>query len=108
MWGPASTKAKGVPEIRNTPSTAGNSVTSSERPSPEPFLKKRGVPRPYWGGENSGFALEASNALSYRAWGIPAVLSRRIQRIFQGYFLSFALQTLQGKFTLRMSILCLL
>ena len=31
---------------RNTPSTAGNSMTGSERPSPEPLLKKkkRGVP----------------------------------------------------------------
>ena len=30
--------------FRNTLSTAGNSMTSSERPSPEPLLKKRGVP----------------------------------------------------------------
>ena len=37
------------------------------------FWKKR-RPRPYWGGDNSGNALEASNALNYRAWGIPAVL----------------------------------
>ena len=29
---------------RNTLSTAGNSMTSSERPSPEPLLKERGVP----------------------------------------------------------------
>ena len=39
------------------------------------FWKKR-RPQPYWGGENPGNALEASNALNYRAWGIPAVLSR--------------------------------
>ena len=49
-------------------------MTSSERPSPEPFLKKQ----PYWGGDNSGNALEASNALNYRACGIPAVLSKGI------------------------------
>ena len=36
--------------------------------------KKR--PQPYWEGENSGNALEPSNALNYRAWGIPPVLSR--------------------------------
>ena len=63
--------------LRNTPSTAGNSMTGSERPSPEPLLKKK-RPQPYWGGENSGNSLEASNALNYWAWGIPAVLSREI------------------------------
>ena len=41
------------------------------------FWKKR-RPQPYWGGENSGNALDASNALNYRVWGIPAVLSREI------------------------------
>ena len=35
--------------LRNTPSTAGNSMTGSGRPSPEPVLKKR-RPQPYWGG----------------------------------------------------------
>ena len=40
-------------------------MTGSERPSPEPLLKKE-VSQPYWGGENSGNALEASNALNYR------------------------------------------
>ena len=30
--------------IRNTPNTAKNSMTGSGRPSPEPLLKKRGVP----------------------------------------------------------------
>ena len=52
-------------------------MTSSERPSPEPILIKE-EPQPYWGGDNSGNALEASNALNYRAWGIPAVLSTGI------------------------------
>ena len=39
--------------IRSTPSTAGNSMTSSERPSPEPILKKEASPavlggREFW------------------------------------------------------------
>ena len=52
-------------------------MTGSERPSPEPLLKKK-RPQPYWGGENSGNALEPSTALNYRARGIPAVLSKKI------------------------------
>ena len=66
------------PGLRYTPSTAGNSMTGSERPSPEPLLKKKRHPQPYWGGDNSGNALEPANALIYRAWGIPAVLPRGI------------------------------
>ena len=31
-------------KVRNTPSTAGNSMTGSERPSPEPILKKETSP----------------------------------------------------------------
>ena len=46
------------------------------------------------GGENSGNALEPSNALNYRAWGIPAVLSREIPgnalRAFSGSFRIFS------------------
>ena len=57
------------------------------------FWKKR-RPQPYWGGENSGNALEASNALNYRVWGIPAVLSRGIPgnalRAFPGSFRSLS------------------
>ena len=51
---PASTPVKSAPTLfRNTPSTAGNSVTSSERPSPEPILKKETSPavlggREFW------------------------------------------------------------
>ena len=45
-------------------------MTGSERPSPEPLLKKEAPPA-VLGGENSGNALEASNALNYRVWGIP-------------------------------------
>ena len=40
-------------KIRHTPSTAGNSMTGSERPSPEPLLKKEAPPavlggRQFW------------------------------------------------------------
>ena len=51
-------------------------MTGSERPPPEPLLKKEVSPA-VLGGENSGNALEASIALTYRVWGIPAVLSKR-------------------------------
>ena len=56
------------------------------------FWKKK-RPQPYWGGDNSGNALEPSNALNYRAWGIPAVLSTGIPgnalRAFPGSFRNF-------------------
>ena len=52
-------------------------MTGSERPSPEPLLKKE-VPPAVLRGENSRNALEPSNASNYRAWGIPAVLLRGI------------------------------
>ena len=54
-------------------------MTGSERPLSGTTSEKKRRPQPYWGGENSGNALElASNALNYRVWGIPAVLSRGI------------------------------
>ena len=79
--------------VRDAPSTAGNSMVGSERPSPEPLLKEE-ASQPYWGrGENSGNALETLNALIYRAWGIPAVLSTGILgnalRAVSGVFLEF-------------------
>ena len=53
---------------------AGKFMTTALRgPLQNHFWKKR-RPRPYRGGENSGNALEASNASNYRIWGIPAVL----------------------------------
>ena len=68
-------------------------MTGSERPSPEPILKKEASPAVLGGGENSGNALEASNALNYRVWGIPAVLSTGIPgnalRAFPGSFRNF-------------------
>ena len=67
-------------------------MTGSERPSPEPPLKKRSA-QPYWGGENSGNGLEPSNALNYRVWGIPAVLLGGVPgnalRAFPGSFRNF-------------------
>ena len=63
--------------FRSLHCTAGNSMTSSGNPLRNHFQKKK-RPQPYWGGENSGNALEPSNALNYRVWGIPAVLSRGI------------------------------
>ena len=41
---------RGATEIRNTSSTAGNSMTGSERPSPEPLLKKEAPPAVLGGG----------------------------------------------------------
>ena len=56
--------------------------------------EKRGVPSRTGGGDNSGNALEASNALNYRVWGIPAVLSTGIPgnalRAFPGSFRNFS------------------
>ena len=81
------------PRFRNAMSTAGNYVTSSERPCPEPLLKKEASPAVLRGGDNSENALEVSNALNYRALGIPAVLSRGIPRkalrAFPGSFRNF-------------------
>ena len=100
--------------FRNTLSTARNSMTSSERPSPEPLLKKESLPQPYWARENSGNALEASNALNDRVWGIPAVLARKIAgnalrafpeeifRIFSGKFLPETLPAVLGALWPRM------
>ena len=42
-------------------------MTGSERPSPEPLLKKEASPA-VLGGDNSGNALEASNALQGRTF----------------------------------------
>ena len=41
---PSSTPIIGVEKVRSTPSTAGNSMTGSERPSPEPLLEKEAPP----------------------------------------------------------------
>ena len=64
-------------------------MTSSERPSLEPILKKEASPAELRG-ENSGNALEASNALNYRIWGVPTVLSRRNSQGVSGVFPEFS------------------
>ena len=51
-------------------------MTSSERPSPEPILKKEASPAVLRGREFSGNALEASSDLNYWVWGVP---SRAVQ-----------------------------
>ena len=65
-------------------------MTGSERSCPEPLLKKEASPAVLGGAEISGNALEASNALNYRVWAIPAVLLRGIPgnalRAFPGSF----------------------
>ena len=53
MFGPVGGE---VATIRNTLSAAGNSMSSSERPSPEPLLKKEASPAVLVG-ENSGVML---------------------------------------------------
>ena len=69
-------------------------MTSSERPSPEPFLKKSGVPSRTEGERILEMnALDASNASNYRAWGDP---SRTLEenskslRAFPGSFRNFS------------------
>ena len=56
--------------------------------------EKRSAPSRTGGGDNSGNALDASNALNYRVWGIPAVLSTGIPgnalRAFPGSFRSLS------------------
>ena len=70
-------------------------MTGSERPSPDQLLKKEASPAVLRGGENSGNALEPSNALNCRARGISAILSRGIPgkalRAFPGFFRKFSL-----------------
>ena len=55
-----------------------------------PTLLKKEAARAVLRGENSGNALEASKALNFRVWGIPAVLSRGLPgnalRAFPGSF----------------------
>ena len=51
----------------------GRQILGNTFPS-EKLLKKKRRPQPYPGGESAGNVLEASNALSYTAWGFPAVL----------------------------------
>ena len=64
-------------------------MTDTERPLPEPLLKKR-RPQPYWEGENSGNALELSNALNDRGLQDPSRTlegnSRKKSESVSGFF----------------------
>ena len=86
-------KENNGPKLRNTPSTARNSNDQLWEALSGTISEKRGVPS-RTGRENSGNALEASNALNYRVSGTPAVLSRRIPgnalRVFPGSFRNFS------------------
>ena len=46
------------------------------------FWKKKRHPRLYWGEENSGNALEASNAFNYRVWGHSRGIPGKTLRAF--------------------------
>ena len=58
--------------FRNAPSTAGNSTTGSERPSPEPLLKKEASPAVLGGREFWIHALEAFKCLELQGLGHPS------------------------------------
>ena len=72
-------------------------MTGSERPSPEPLLKKEASPAVLAGGrENSGFMLwkPSNHALNHRAWGDPSRTlegnsSRKALRAFPDCFWNF-------------------
>ena len=54
-------------------------MASSDRPSPKPLLEKEASAAVFGGRENSGNALDASNASNYWGFGgFPAVCSRGI------------------------------
>ena len=50
-------------------STAGSSVTSSERQSPEPLVLKKRRPQPYWGGRILEMLWRLRMPWAFRVWG---------------------------------------
>ena len=73
-----------------TPKKKGLGAARAARTHPH-ICRKRAEcgkrrPQPYWGRENSGNALEASNALNYRVWAIPAVLSKSVSGVLPEFF----------------------
>ena len=88
----AATKAREVAEAQLSeipPVLLGIPWPALRGPLRNHFWEKR-PPQPYWGGDNSGNALEASNALNYRVWGIPAVLSTGIpEKALRAFPVSF-------------------
>ena len=61
-----------IARLGHTLCAAGNSMTSSERSSPEPLLKKRGVPSGTEAERSLEMLWRLQIALNYRAWGFPA------------------------------------
>ena len=47
-------------------------MTSSERPSPEPILKKKRRPQPYWGRRILEMLWKLSKCLELKGWGHPS------------------------------------
>ena len=74
--------------IRNTPSTAGNSMTGSERPSPEPLLKKEASPavlggREFWKRSGSLKCLELY-CLGHPSRTLEGNSRKRSESVFRG------------------------
>ena len=82
--------------LRNTPSTAGNSMTSSERPSPEPILKKEAPPavlggRQFWkcSGSPKCLELQGLGDPSRTLDGNSRKSSESISGVFPEFFRNF-------------------
>ena len=82
--------------IRNTPSTAGNSMTGSERPSPEPILKKEAPPavlggREFWkrSGSLKCLELQGLGHSSRTLEGNSRKRSESVSGVFPEFFRNF-------------------
>ena len=82
----------GRPELRNALSTAGNSMASSERPSPEPILKKEASPA-ILGGREFWKCSGSLKCLELQGLGHPSRTlegnSRKRSESVSGLFLEF-------------------
>ena len=83
-------------KIRNTPSTARNSMTGSERPSPEPILKKEASPavlggREFWkrSGSLKCLELEGLGHPSRTLQGNSRKRSESVSGVFPEFFRNF-------------------
>ena len=61
-----------TPQVRNTPSTARNSMTGSESPSPEPLLKKEASPAVLGGGREFWKCSGSLKCLELQGLGDPS------------------------------------
>ena len=82
--------------FRNTPSTAGNSMTSSERPSPEPIPEKEASPavlggREFWkrSGSLKCFELKGLGHPSRTLEGNSRKRSESVSGVFPEFFRNF-------------------